>query len=75
MMACNGYLPGEPPRCEGCGHSIERGQFVHCFHDVGEVHVNCESPFASTDVDAVDEIAGPVFVLLGQPLTRFRVSK
>jgi hypothetical protein len=70
----NGYLDGEPPRCEGCGHFIERGQFVHCYDDVGEVHHNCEHPFSSTDVSAIDPNAGPVYVLLGQPLQRFRVS-
>lgn len=75
MSRRNGYLEGEPPRCEGCDHFIERGQFVHCYDDVGEVHVDCEKPFASTDPEAVDEEAGPVFVLLGQPLRRFKVTK
>lgn len=71
----SGYLEGEPPRCEGCGHSIDRGQFVHCYHDVGEVHVNCEQPWATpADVAEVDPEAGPIYVLLGQPLTRFRAQ-
>ena len=70
-----GYLEGEPSRCEGCGHFVERGQFVHCYDDVGEVHVNCEQPWATpADVRAVDPEAGPIYVLLGQPLSHFRVE-
>jgi hypothetical protein len=55
---------------------IERGQFVHCYDDVGEVHVDCDKPFASVeDPEAVDPDAGPIFVLLGQPLSRFRIKR
>lgn len=49
--------------CEGCGKPVLRGQFVHCYTDVGEVHVDCERPNAlSGDPEAV--------VLLGEPLRR-----
>lgn len=74
-MSRNGYLEGEPARCEGCGHFVERGQFVHAYDDVGEVHVDCENPFATADVEEVDPDAGPVFVLLGQPLRRFKAVR
>jgi hypothetical protein len=74
MARRNGYLEGEPQRCEGCGHTVERGQFVNAYDDVGEVHVNCEQPWATPDdVSEVDPEAGPIYVLLGQPLKRFRV--
>jgi hypothetical protein len=70
------YMDGEPPHCEVCGRAVERGQFVHCYDDVGEVHVDCGKPFAIVpDVEAVDEDAGPIYILLGQPLMRYRVNR
>jgi hypothetical protein len=67
-----GYLEGEPPVCEGCGKAVLRGQFIHHYDDAGAVHVNCDDPNASTDPLAVDEGAGPVYVLLGSPLMLYK---
>ena len=69
------YLDGEPPICEGCSKPVLRGQFCHAYDDVGEVHVNCDEPNATTDPSVIDDYAGPVYVLLGSPLTRYRVSE
>ena len=76
MAKRNGYQEGEPSKCEACGHFIERGQFVHCYNDVGEVHVNCEQPWATPSSSTLDDDDEPMpeYVLLGQPLTRFRVQ-
>lgn len=49
--------------CEACMKPVLRGQFVHCYEDVGEVHVDCDQPNAfSDDPQAV--------VLVGDPLRR-----
>lgn len=53
--------------CEACTKPILRGQFVHCYTDVGEVHVDCDHPFATTDdPDAV--------IMAGDPLVRVRLA-
>jgi hypothetical protein len=53
--------------CEACLRPVLRGQFVHCYEDVGEVHVDCDHPFAvSDDPKAV--------VMVGQPLRRAALS-
>lgn len=53
--------------CEGCGKSINRGQFVHVYDDVGEVHVDCDQPNAFSD----DPMA---MVMVGDPMRRIAPS-
>lgn len=55
--------------CEGCGKPVRRGQFVNAYDDVGEVHVDCANPWATPKPDDL-----PIYVLLGDPLVRFRVK-
>lgn len=54
--------------CEACNKPILRGQFVHCYEDVGEVHVNCDQPDAFSD----DPMA---CVLVGDPMRRAALSR
>lgn len=73
----SGYLPGEPLLCEGCDKPVLRGQFVHVYRDVGEVHVDCDHPFAVPLLPTLDDDDQPMpeFILLGQPLMRFPAPK
>jgi hypothetical protein len=76
---CDNFTP-TPPRkrpatttqydwaeCEACRKPILRGQFVHAYDDVGEVHVDCARPFAVSDDPSA-------FILAGDPMVRLRVT-
>lgn len=63
----------ELPICEGCAKPVRRGQFINVY-DVGPVHIDCDNPDATTDPSLVDGEAGPVFVMLGNPMRYFRAA-
>jgi hypothetical protein len=62
---------GEP--CEACGKPVEVGQVVLCYDDAGEMHADCERPFA-LDYTREDDQPEPV-VLLGSPMRHITLSR
>lgn len=54
----------ETSPCEVCGKPVLIGQFVHLYDDVGEVHVDCDHPYAIADHPLAQ-------VLLGEPARLF----
>lgn len=56
-------------RCEGCGHWVIVGHVVSLYHDVGEVHVDCENPYAipATEPEGTEDDP-KAYVMVGYPL-------
>lgn len=57
----------EADTCEACGRPIIPGHVVQLFDDVGEVHIDCDRPFAFSSYDKA-------MILAGDPMRLFPLA-